>query len=174
MCLRPRRLSTAMHAVHPMPAAVQALPLDIVYEDNDCLVVNKVIQARSQASLWLWTALPCQRTIARPVMSCNLCCWSGQRLAAAVSAAAGRTDWGSVLPSHGVAHPTPTCLSSTGCGTAVFSAAPPAASGAACCGEWARLPAACAAACCSGWAHHCLFMSGCRLQGWSCTQHPAT
>ena len=69
MCMRPRPLSTAMHA------AMQALPLDIVYEDDECLVVNKVIQARPQASLWLWTALACHRITSWPVMSCSLCCW---------------------------------------------------------------------------------------------------
>lgn len=37
-----------MHAVYAVPFAMQALPLDIVYEDDECLVVNKVIQAQPQ------------------------------------------------------------------------------------------------------------------------------
>ena len=92
MCLRPRYLSRAM-----LCAAMQALPLDIVYEDDECLVVNKVIQAQARASLRLWVALARHRLSSWPVMSCGLCCWSWQRPAAAspaVSAAAGHTGWG--------------------------------------------------------------------------------
>ena len=86
-----------MHAVCTMPAVMQALPLDIVYEDDVCLVVNKVTQAQAQASLWLLIARACHRIISWPVMRCNICCRSWQHLAAAssaVSVAAGRTDWG--------------------------------------------------------------------------------